>query len=132
MILCIINVIGLYHNVCMCKTSPHLVDFQMQERRQKVTTETLLDLVWTLLKNTTFKFNKTTWKKLRGTTIAPKFFRHMQFHSWLILTKDFWKTLKYIHTYAAVIIIIYIVILEQWNYPKFLKEKLAFSVSISD
>ena len=29
----------------MCKTSPHLVDFQMQERRQKVTTETLLDLV---------------------------------------------------------------------------------------
>lgn len=57
----------------MCKTSPHLVDFQMQERRQKVTTETLLDLVWTLLKNTTFQFNKTTWKKLRGTTIAPKF-----------------------------------------------------------
>ena len=72
-ILCTIDVIGLYPNIPHDEGLASLRKFLDASTEKKVTTETLLELAGTVLKNNIFQFNEKTLKQLRDTTIGTKF-----------------------------------------------------------
>ena len=72
-ILCTINVVGLYPNIPHEEGLASLRRFLDVRTEKKVTTETLVELAESVLKNNIYQFNEKTLKQLRGTAIAPPY-----------------------------------------------------------
>ena len=72
-ILCSVDVVGLYHNIPHDEGLSTLQKRLELTREKKVSISTLVELAEVVLKNNVFTFGKKTLKQLRGTAIGTKF-----------------------------------------------------------
>ena len=72
-ILCSVDVVGLYPNIPHDEGLSALQKRLELRRDKKVSTSTLVELAEVVLKNNAFTFGKKTLKQIRGTAIGTKF-----------------------------------------------------------
>ena len=72
-ILCSVDVVGLYPNIPHDEGLSALQKRLELRRDKKVSTSTLVELAEVVLKNNVFTFGKKTLKQIRGTTTGTKF-----------------------------------------------------------
>ena len=72
-ILCSVDLVGLYPNIPHDKGLSALQKRLELRRDKKVSTSTLVELTEVVLKNNVFTFGKKTLKQIRGTAIGTKF-----------------------------------------------------------
>ena len=72
-ILCSVDVVGLYPNIPHDEGLSALQKRLELRRDKKVSTSTLVELAEVVLKNNVFTFGKKTLKQIRGTAIGTKF-----------------------------------------------------------
>ena len=122
-ILCTIDVVGLDPNIPPEEGLAFLKSFLDERTEKKVTTEILVELAETVLKNNIFQINEKTF-----TAISTKFVHRMQFYLWLTLKSFSKKTFNYSHAYCGGILLIHFFICELGKdfFKKIIKQLMSF------